>query len=295
MTEREYIAIVPSPTMRSYLDSNGWKFSPYQRACLVWNSRLPFCEKLEYLRQIRDHTGSTSLKEEIDKCLIAVDSAIKDFQHDDKDQYVYTLHVKDNEYSEFGVLGYFRNYQEAYVSGQKFGEEFLIIRHMFSQIDKQMQFNAQGECVDFINIFDANDTFYMNPKNFTGMYICIPHPFIRGDIVYDIGGDLYGVVTFTTSDRKSCDIYESRSNVSCFTDSMIEISYPDDKTGLFKNKKVNPLYLTYFKMENRPDKSNLIASILYSAHELYKGKDSLVNFSELQARFFQECQRNNYR
>lgn len=294
MTEKEYNTIVPSSVMRDYLESNGWKFSPAQRACLIWNSKLPLLEKIDCLRQIRNHTGDTKLIGEIDACLESMDTVIEDFKNNDVNQYVYSLYIRDAADGKFGILSYYKNYHEAYSCGQTLEEEFLIVRNMFSQTGKsyyaEMHFDSKGECTDFISS-DTNNIFYMNSENFTGMYISIPHPFKRGDVVYEIGGDCYGVVASTEPKRESCN----SNTKSTFADSMIVISYPDDHTGLLENKEVNPLHLRYFEMKIRPDRSNLIASILYSVHEIYTGKGSLVDFCDLQIRLFQRCQIDNYR
>lgn len=230
-----------SKDIKEYYKDLNMDFTDSEKATLIWNSLLPFNEKLEALEEILDSTADEVLKEQIEKRLEIERETERAFMIHDSD-YVHSVILDDAENSD----SVFASIDAAILYGKENCEEtFKISKAILEDklepgmeerilLGGEAKFKKDGtmiycECynskeieVIFINGIEAT--------SFEEAYIPVPNPFEYGDIVHIMGDSRPAIVVTSQEQWKGTKEWQKQSKLpqNYYSNNLtVEFLYPD--------------------------------------------------------------------
>lgn len=309
LSKEDLFELIPSKDMRKYLDEQGRKFSDFEKATLIYNSRgFKKIEKEHALKELAQSTQDDKLINQIIENFEENKRLFETFINN-RDGYIYhltgerdDLWMSDRMDTE---LGYYTSHEIAKKRGLEYRGPFSVTKvRVLSEADNPRSLKsgnylawdagaALGEiCYDsdgnissiWCNELDENTVKVLtaeNRKRFEHAYIDIPYPFRTGDIVCIVdseSSDRFGVVTHirTEMEYQACRDKLNRLNLDGhvdFSDCAVTVNVIE-KNGSFSKVHINPLRLEFTEVsENNP-----LKSVLECARDLLIGSGDLEGF-----------------
>lgn len=276
------VGLIPSKDVRDYCKTIGHEFSDFEKATIIYNSRMTEEEKSKALKELADVTNDEKTKTQIYERLEFDAKKLATFTYNCGD-YIYAVVIEEDE----AVNGYFSVFDLAVKFGRnqnnKFriskykimGKELLISGNLIGEID----FNEKGKIISlWSNEIPEEEAKFgcENVQRFESRYIDIPNPFERGDIVQILTNGSVGIVeTFRKDWEKNMEMITNGVFVD-WTDVSITVTYLLDKGGIC-HSHINPIYLE--KIDSWPNEKQW--RFIQQASCLAKGEGSLDYFVSL--------------
>lgn len=289
-----------SKDVRECMEQDHLEFTDIEKAALIFHADLPVLERLERLEKMAEGTEDALLREQI-LARLAYDRQDMEAFWNNIEGYVYA--VKVNPYDN---CGYFASADTAYDHGMKFGGEFKIKKYSFAGPDDQRNIcypsklsmrrpdvidcdRECGSCAHPVAVarYGKDGTleyFYSSeigrPREerisrfhdsarFENVFIRIPNPFERGDIVRSTTeGKEHGIVATPQQRwRDHTEWMESRKWKGNFYDACIRVSF-FQKNRFFIPDQISPAFLEKYE----PQKSDADYDVLMKTSGAYQGK-----------------------
>lgn len=290
LTIAEFQTMVPSTTVRNYAREAPWNFSDLSRACLIANSDARINDKIRYLRRIQEYTEDKELYAQIESYISGVQSLLQSFKQNGKPYYTYILYLMEDDIDYSDPDGYFTDFDLAFDAGVSTKKAFRIEKRALNMLLEKSEFYAEiryDNEGDLINIYYSTDdrmVTYQGHPNFMMSYIFVPNPFERGDIVYHIRTNQYGVVETSKDDDIEWFIHDANQVAASdfdFTDVAITVAFLNCD-GTFSHQHINPVYLEKYSIEVPWSEASARDRLLSCAQDIYRGEGSLEEITYLQ-------------
>lgn len=214
--------LVPSATVRKYLEEISWEPSDFELAALLHDQKYAsLAEEWETLRSL--DTEDKALAAQIENYIQEQERLIQTVI-EEEGPYIYSLRINDGPMREGDNAGYYFSSQEALAVGKRLNEPFAIHKYAPPQGSELSDFISEyvdlrfedfdvdqrrgcvycapdGVITDVWNGWPADNRYYCDKRHFVGARVEIPTPFKVGDIVYAEREGItrsyreYGVVT----------------------------------------------------------------------------------------------------
>lgn len=147
--------LVPSATVRKYLEEIGWEPSDFELAALLHNQKYTsLAEEWEMLRRL--DTKDEALAAQIEGHIQDQEQLIQDIM-EKEGPYIYALRINDGPTQEGEDAGYYLSSQQALAVGMLLGEPFAI--------HKYEPFQGEESAIpDFVNCIP--DSIQLSPEEF---------------------------------------------------------------------------------------------------------------------------------
>ena len=228
ITDIKWKDLIPSKDVRELIEKEGYTFSDFEIATLIFNGLQAYDEKRAALQTLAESTMDMELKVMINKRLVWEENEITFFE-EEKAGYVYLLNSKEFA-PEDCYCGCFVNAKLAHAYGCKLGFDFCIEKHVIigseqTECPKSKIFTnpylketkdwaeCEYECEQINTVVarfhyvkegvllyfasemerDLKEELEMlfDPARFENAYMEIPNPFEKGDVVHVVGTDRY--------------------------------------------------------------------------------------------------------
>ncbi|HVI42979.1 MAG TPA: hypothetical protein VM577_20420 [Anaerovoracaceae bacterium] len=297
--------LIPSKDMRKYLTEQGRKFSDFEKATLIYNSRgHNLSEKEQALKELAQSTQDEKLVDQIKEKLKDNKRRLEDFINC-MDGFIYHLTGPDvsNPTGTWDIeLGYYASHEIAKKYGLTYCEPFSVTKvRLRSEGDSpndlhpgncfvrdvvlpcgEICYDADGNISSFrddeldgslVKIITVEDR-----ARFELAYIDIPYPFRTGDIVRLVNSNELGVVTCVRSEveyqerRKKLNKLKNEGMVE-FIDCIVTVNFIESN-GKFSHDHISPIWLEYAELsEDNPYKK-----ALECARDILVGTGDLESF-----------------
>ncbi len=230
-----------SKDIKEYYKKQNIEFTDSERATLIWNSLLPFNEKLEALQDILDSTADEVLKEQIEKRLEIEREMQRTFMIHDSD-YVHSVMLDDAKNSD----SVFASIDAAILYGKENCEKtFKISKAILEDkleadmeerilLGGEAEFKKDGAMI-YCACYHSKEIVVtinnaIDPTCFEDAYIPVLNPFEYGDIVHIMGDSRPAIVVVSQEQWK---VTKERQKQSMFplnydsNDLTVEFLYPD--------------------------------------------------------------------
>ena len=207
ITDIKWKDLIPSKDVRELMEKEGYTFSDFEIATLIFNGLQAYDEKRAALQTLAESTMDMELKVMINKRLVWEENEITFFE-EEKAGYVYLLNSREFA-PEDCYCGCFVNAKLAHAYGCKLGFDFCIEKHVIigseqiNTVVARFHYDKEGVLLYFASEIerDLKEELEMlfDPARFENAYMEIPNPFEKGDVVHVVGTDRYrgGKVTET--------------------------------------------------------------------------------------------------
>lgn len=249
--------IIPSKTVRNYLEERAYKFRDCDKATLLYNRLGDYPLKVihEKLNDIREQTEDQKLKKEITEYLQEEQCIWEAFTNNTGAVYK-VLYSKDEVEN-----GFFCEYSDAYEWGKLVGLSFSILKlTLFSARDARIPkidmyldlvlgkavYNSVGELLTCSSneVPSVDWEARLEENRFEDAFVCFPHPFQKGDFVWNIRDKKLGIVYAEQGDELLARRYkkfEGKNGVGSFDMFILEVD-TFEKDGLQKHLGCNPRF-----------------------------------------------------
>ncbi len=265
---------IPSVDLREEIIKNGHRFSDFEKAAIVWNSRITLFEKHKDLQKIADATEDVELREQIRE-RIAYDKDVLQAFEDNSDGVVYI--VDSHEFvSEENIYGYFKNSKLAYEEGCESGFDFCISKHqlldegdervkgrvLFSPLvreDEQfgempfsngiiaaVEYDVNGDILSYYSYELPKERAIkvetLSNKRFENGYVVFPGTFKEDEKVRVVGrgkdDGIIGWVSWLSEEKmtKAKDLFD-------YSDTSLTVDYWDSNSLIWEHDHIIPIYL----------------------------------------------------
>lgn len=269
--------LIPSKTMRQILKEDGFEFSDFQKATLIWNaSYVTREEKLNALRELASITTDEKAKIQITERLEFEGKAFATFLDNSSMKYIYV--VEDHE--RYGC-GFFASYDRAADYAVKYAKKYetscSIQKYLVVKADEDMivrnpwkgnpnmgiktdEFSEyDGDAVAGVSLNengiikrlwsneltkeDENIVDEYKTERFESQFIKIPFEYQTGTPVRDVVCNTYGVLAQGKEDwEKYLKSIEDRDLYVDYSDVQV-IVYELTESGYWSHEHINPLHL----------------------------------------------------
>ena len=271
--------MVPSQFMRDLFQKEGFIFTDFQKATLIWNMPGKYREEiLRALEELAESTEDAALQKQIRERIDYEEEKLRKFKDNSSGRYVYVTEDEDRS-----GCGFFAGYDFAYEYLLKYMKEHeaagsikkqLVIReqsdlrvrsqerwnpNLFPELEEEKYTDYEGLCEAEID-FDTEgrmrhiwsgemsgeeekrvDAF--RTDRFERQFIRIPFAGRRGVVVKDITDGTFGVLEENTKDW---DTYmqeiEDKELYVDFSDVQVKV-YFLNQHGIWVHEHINPMYL----------------------------------------------------
>lgn len=288
----ELTAMIPSRTVRNYVEESGFECSDFEKACMIiHNKYISYTDRKRYLIQLldkisSDDPASQNLASQIKTYLEYFDDAISRFTESDN-QSVYGLKFRDElnpNYYATPTYAIFTDYSLAYKAGLKGTTAFAIEKvpilqtsDPYSAEEQRVEFSRRGDIISYFDPkttpFNDSITYY---EKIDRAYCRVPNPFERGDIVALVGDDSrVGIVETTPEEwdklnRQLRYIKKLHGLPSEYSDVVLKVSILKND-GTFESENINPTRLEYYTPSTSASRDHLLSC----AQNMYLGKACL--------------------
>ena len=302
-----------SKDVREYMERNGLEFTDFEKAALIQNAGLPVLRRLELLEQLAEKTEDASLKENI-LARLASDRRDLELFRDNTEGYVYAVEALDDK--EPYICGYFAAADLAYAHGMKQGCKFRIEKYLIVGFNGRDAKKAKGyfnpnlmgeadmeECVEEYDYrglpeagaqYDKDGTLEyfwsaelersdeenisrsFDSTRFENVFIKVPNPFERGDIVrLTTDPEGHGIVQSSQLEWQEFleRVASGRAKWVDFSDASITVDFLQDN-GHIGHDHISPVFLEKFE----PQKGDMDYDVLMTASGVHQGKCTLDFF-----------------
>lgn len=269
--------IILSDYIKQYAKENGFRFSDFDMASIIYHQGMTLDDRQKLLRKIARKTRDNALKIQISQRIKEDAKAISLFNENDG-SFVYVLVSEDSD--NYTSL-FFDSFKAAFMAAVKRGKAFDIekyrmlgeegIKGAFHPVSV-ISFDSEGNPVGYMSdeLEGHEEKVLMTPERFEQRYINMPNPFTTGDIVYSPSEELYGVVITSFSEYSARKETEEKD----YEMSLINVDFLIDD-GYFENRNVKPIDLEKIFIDN----ANIpYKRILKMAGQLVKGKCPISEF-----------------
>lgn len=302
LDQKKLEILIPSEYVRNYIEETNWIFSDKEIAVLAYHSEMILKEKYNFLKSISENTSDQILAAQIENYLDDLRRQFEDFKIASKDDgrtnYIYILYLdnKKDPKKEDLFYGYYTDWSIACKAGRHIGERrgYTVKKHEivtgYDYPDRDclaaIHFNDRGKAT-FLFSEEAeltNGDHGFDSEFFTQIYIEIPNPFEKGDIVKCTDSGKYGIVN--TSQKEWREKAERNRDYiyAEWRDNRISIDVVT-KEGFFVRTDVCPLELELYKPENDFTTAGLLDKLLLTASDVRKGIGCLSDFSYYQSEY----------
>lgn len=329
--EGELEALMPTEAARKYVIENNITFNDWEKASFFYHGTAREGLDNKWLRLLRDEAEDEVLRGQITAYFEHEENALEAFKNNDNREYIYLLTARDpdrvpgNEdidrlgYRELKADGYFLDWETAYEYGKILGFEFRIAKFRIADAETVEKLKTAEDKDDVRNDYDdesevsavycdengvftsidsreiPSDVGEDFEENFQGMYVPMPNPFERGDLVKsrwskDCSID---IIHYTQEDWKKQQsniarwIAEERerwgSSSHCWLDNCMGVTCLEED-GEFWYGDGNPLCFERCELSDDPEDKEL-NDFLLSISEFYKGKGSFEDVQYYQEQY----------
>ena len=287
--------LIPSDTVRAFIQESGYAFTDWQKASLLYRRDCPQTAVRSALLTVRDGTTDRVLKRQLTEYLEREEDVFRLLKENPDRDFLYILTYR-NEDSE-DEIRYFFDYEMAFRYGTQTKTTFVIEKHLVGAKKVLDRFEdgiyrdyavaticydkrCTAECFDSSELppadWNAEDEWH---TRFEHMFYEVPNPFERGDIVRTVGTDDYGVVETSQSEwHERLARYQSpdREIQPDWSDVQIRVIFPNDD-GTFSHEHINPVYLERCqpKTDIEDKLSGALERLLLCVSRLYRGEETL--------------------
>ncbi len=259
---------IPSRDMRDAIRETRHIFTEWERATIIWNSRLPLHEKHKQMEELLGLVKDSALIKQIEERLAYDQDAYTIFE-EEKEGYVYILNSHEIEPEE-DIQGFFADFEMAYESGRCSGFGFDIRKHQIIDEDteriknrritasllepdeeKQVEERENPECSVAGFCFDVhgNLEFYWSdepPKDrylqvntlsnhrFENRYVVFPRIFETNEKVHIVGMD---------KDFDTGWVAPAGNAEVDYSDACLRVDYWEDEHLMWSHRHILPIYL----------------------------------------------------
>lgn len=285
--EKKHPELIPSKTVREYMEEQGRVLTDYEKATLIYNhSGMDYEEKTECLKELSEKTEDTELKEQIQE-RIAYDERCRKRFYKKEDGEIYKLFVYSSCDDQYLNYGHFLCGALAVRSGKKFQEKFYIqkIKLFTEETEREncqekaaRYFNADGTLRDYYSyeVSWSGQTEETDHERFENAYVEIPFPFQNGDFVrVKNHQELNGQICLVEGNQQTAETSENKEWFCGmdYSDATIRVAYIYENAK-FGHAHVNIADVEYAEL-NKEDSKNIL---LICAQSLLKGCGGLSDF-----------------
>ena len=291
ITDIKWKDLIPSKDVRELMEKEGYTFSDFEIATLIFNGLQSYDEKRAALQTLAESTMDMELKVMINKRLVWEENEITFFE-EEKAGYVYLLNSREFA-PEDCYCGCFVNAKLAHAYGCKLGFDFCIEKHVIigseqtecpkskifanpylketkdwaeceyeceqiNTVVARFHYDKEGVLLYFTSEMerDLKEELEMlfDPARFENAYMENPNPFEKGDVVHVVGTDRYGIVLISQTEWEAYKLRMNQVTGKDFIDASITVDFLC-QNGEFSHDHVNPIFLE--KIE--PNKATLLA------------------------------------
>ena len=244
---------IPSIQMRRYLDEVGFQFSDMEKAAIIWNSGINHDRCLQGLKNLSDQTKDEKVRSQIAERM-------------DYERRKFELHMRtglDIVYliydADHSVCGCYRDSGVAFCAAKDLKERCWMEKRKVCGAGERdvkkdddgslsvVSFDAMGEIKDVISseilCLPGAHPDELDNKRFENLFIMLPTPFQKGDIVQNVSDASVGIL---------CDNKLVQTPSSDYSDIEFRvISLLTD--GTWEHHHINPLYLEKAKIQEIGD------------------------------------------
>lgn len=305
-----------SKDVQKYMADNGFLFTDFEKAALIYHSDLTVNEKHARLEALAESSADETLIAQIAERL-RVDREDFDAFYNNTEGFIYKADIYDPEYDPEPVtIGYFKTAELAYEYAKKKGFKFEIEKHRIiddnispfkpksyfnpyifpNKSEEELllaeerecgeyggfMFNKNGELIFFWSReidrgFKESTKLSYDGSRFENAFIAVPNPFELGDIVRCIGGDESGIVI--TSRKENDERVKKALSGEWGAVDFFDSGITVDflnKNGYFGHNHISPAFLE----KHAPQKGDEDYNLLMAASAVCKGECTLDWFTE---------------
>lgn len=305
MKKEELEILIPSGYVRNYVKETGWTFTDREKASLLYHADIPWRERCQSLKDLRNQTHDGELKRQIYAYLDKIQMEYAAFQENGDRSHIYILKIREDGGSwdgEYLARGYFFDWKTAYRCGKQedvpFGIEKYLVNDMTVSEDDPcscypvawLWFNRDGEAVC---LWDSKEMSGYDNKCFDVAIIEIPNPFERGDIVKykrSDGQEFSGIIEGEREEWESrlawhLERVKEGDPSPDFSDLFISVAFLcEDGTFAFSDS-INPLDLERYEPKEADWENGSVDTLLLCARNIYCCKGYLSTLFEVLAKY----------
>ena len=201
---------IPSKDVRKYVEQLQYRFTDREEAIFLYRyAKMSWSEKRRHLRKLAEQTEDMTLKNEIMEHLQGEQRELRAFRKTAPG--ILFSCYEDEEFHETYFNNVSGTYQQAKTRGIMEEEAFHICREKLmdqpekiTKNERALYFDKDGEILNTDFVWrEKKGTFWDHlEERFEGGHLKMPHPFVRGDAVYDLHNKRYGIIV---SEKKEKD------------------------------------------------------------------------------------------
>lgn len=294
---KELVAMIPSQTVRDFVDNEGIVFSDKQKASMIYHSQsiTKWKNRKALLQDIMNRTSDEKLKQEIIECIERDDAIYANFQQNIYRRYIYILILEDHNCRKYRE-DYFSDFDLAWDFGRKTGNNYHIEKwRIKTDPDSEDYFatayfdgyEGSGDllCICEDQLLDSDDY-----KRFEHCFCIVPNPYCRGDIVYIRESKQYGIVDTSYKQwmamKSQIETFgrNDQGEIPTWNDAKIRISVVDRDGGFYK-VYANPINVERHVPSSLEGEYDYFDTVLIAASALYNGCGSLDDLHKAQKEY----------
>ena len=244
---------IPSIQMRRYLDEAGFQFSDMEKAAIIWNSGINHDRCLDELKKLSDKTRDQKAGSQIAERM-------------DYERRKFELHMRagaDIVYliydADHSVCGCYSDSSVAFCAAKDLKERCWMEKRKVCGAGERdvkkdddgslavVSFDAIGEMMDVISseilCLPGVHPDELDNKRFENLFIMLPTPFQKGDIVQNVSDASVGIL---------CDNELVQTPSSDYSDIEFRV-ISLMKDGAWEHHHINPLYLEKIETQEISD------------------------------------------
>lgn len=282
--------IIPSKDVREYLSEINYAFTDLERAALLYHTVEDKEEIWERLEELKGTIQDTELIKQIEERIRHEKKCKDEFMKNESGHYIYTVSYEEDKIE--WVMGHFLDAELAICCGKCHCREknlplevnkYRIIRESVTVNDAyeetmcgRLRYSAEGKLisVDIWELQEEEKEIMQGKDCFEDVFISVPSPFRRGDVVTMIGSNWVGVVE-TDSEQWEEFVRKAQAKGVAFDwfDAALTVCFLTED-GRFSHEHINPIWLEYATKQQQEGNEQ----VLKIASLLLKGEAGLDSF-----------------
>jgi len=282
--------IIPSKDVREYLAEINYVFTDLEHAALLYHTIEDKEEVWEKLEELKGSIKDTELQRRIEERICYEKNCKNEFMKNESRHYIYTVSYEEEEIE--WVMGHFLDAELAISCGKKNCREkklpfevnkYRIIHENVTIYDAyeetmcgRLRYNAEGKLIsaDFWEQQEEEKETGQVIGCFEDIFLSVPSPFRRGDVVSLIGSNRVGVVETDSREREEF-VRKAQAKGVAFDwfDAALTVCFLTED-GRFSHDHINPIWLEYATKQQQEGNEE----VLKMASLLLKGEADLDSF-----------------
>jgi len=261
--------VIPSETMKLYLEKVGNQFTDAQLAAMIYGHGIwGLQEKCEMLSRLAHETEDETVSDRINSYFICLDIGFQMFTETDED-YVFIVFAQHKRGKKRSLVGIYRAYGQILDFIKNYPDYIFHVRkkmliHQKADLEKDfyaddmMTIDSEAHLKEFrTTSFDQAAVDALFPFE----YVPVLDPFYRGDTVKILGTDQYGIIMgHRDMEEKSMQLKEQVSSIKngsiSFQDLYVCVSILSED-GWTWNQKLSPYILEKIEFSDKDPRRDL--------------------------------------